>query len=106
MDFPPGIALMAKGVRATLGNSLDAVRLWARILAALGVLASPLLLRSANLFQPVVLDQLAWTAALLGLIRLCPHGDAWPVARAGSGPGPRAAGQVQRGLPRAGPAAR
>ena len=37
----------------------------AQALAALAVLASPLFLRSANLFQPVVFDQLAWTAALL-----------------------------------------
>ena len=44
---------------------------WAQIIAALGVLASPLFLRSASLFQPVVLDQLAWTAALVVLIRLC-----------------------------------
>ena len=44
---------------------------WAQGLAALGVLASPLFLRSANLFQPVVLDQLSWTVALYALIRLC-----------------------------------
>jgi hypothetical protein len=44
---------------------------WAQALAALGVLASPLFLRSANLFQPVVLEQLAWTVALYALVRLC-----------------------------------
>jgi 4-amino-4-deoxy-L-arabinose transferase-like glycosyltransferase len=95
MDFPPGIALVANSVRATLGDSLAAVRFapavagtlllvlaalaarelgggrWAQIIAALGVLASPLFLRSANLFQPVVLDQLAWTVALVALVRLC-----------------------------------
>ena len=95
MDFPPAIALLAEGVRAALGDSLLAIRLvpalagtgvlvlaaliarelgggrWAQGLAALGVLASPLFLRSANLFQPVVLDQLAWTVALYALIRLC-----------------------------------
>jgi hypothetical protein len=95
MDFPPAIALLANGVRATLGDSLTAIRLvpalagtlvlvlaaltarelgggrWAQILAALGVLTSPLFLRSANLFQPVVLDQLAWTGALYALVRLC-----------------------------------
>jgi 4-amino-4-deoxy-L-arabinose transferase-like glycosyltransferase len=95
MDFPPAIALVAEGVRATLGDSLQAIRLVpalagtavlvlaaviarelgggrrAQGLAALAVLASPLFLRSANLFQPVVLDQLAWTAALYALVRLC-----------------------------------
>jgi hypothetical protein len=95
MDFPPAIALVAEAVRATLGDSLFAIRLvpalagtalvvlaalmarelgggrWAQALAALGVLASPLFLRSANLFQPVVLDQLAWTVALYVLLRLC-----------------------------------
>jgi 4-amino-4-deoxy-L-arabinose transferase-like glycosyltransferase len=35
------------------------------------VLTSPLFLRSANLLQPVVMDQLIWTAALYGLVRLC-----------------------------------
>ena len=95
MDFPPAIALVAEAIRATLGDSLLAIRLvpalagtalvglaalvarelgggrWAQALAALGVLASPLFLRSANLFQPVVLDQLAWTVALYALVRLC-----------------------------------
>ena len=95
MDFPPAIALLANAVRAALGDSLPALRLvpalagtlllilaaltarelgggrWAQVLAALGVLASPLFLRSANLFQPVVLDQLAWTVALYALVRLC-----------------------------------
>ena len=95
MDFPPAIALVAEAVRATLGDSLLAIRLvpalagttlvvlaalvarelgggrWAQALAALGVLASPLFLRSANLFQPVVLDQLTWTVALYALLRLC-----------------------------------
>jgi 4-amino-4-deoxy-L-arabinose transferase-like glycosyltransferase len=95
MDFPPAIALVAEAVRATLGNSLLAIRLvpalagtalvvlaalvarelgggrWAQALAAFGVVASPLFLRSANLFQPVVLDQLAWTVALYALVRLC-----------------------------------
>jgi 4-amino-4-deoxy-L-arabinose transferase-like glycosyltransferase len=95
MDFPPAIALLSEAVRATLGESLPAIRLVpalagtallvlaaliarelgggrrAQAIAALGVLASPLFLRSANLFQPVVLDQLAWTAALYALVRLC-----------------------------------
>ncbi|MBA3259782.1 MAG: glycosyltransferase family 39 protein, partial [Gemmatimonadales bacterium] len=91
MDFPPGIALLAEASRAVLGDSLPAIRLapalagtallvaaalfarelgggrWAQGLAALAVLASPLFLRSANLFQPVVFDQVAWTAALFAL---------------------------------------
>ena len=95
MDFPPGIALLAKAVRAVLGDSLLAIRTlpalagtallvlaaliarelggnrWAQALAGLGVLASPLFLRSANLFQPVVFDQLAWTGALYALVHLC-----------------------------------
>jgi 4-amino-4-deoxy-L-arabinose transferase-like glycosyltransferase len=95
MDFPPGIALLAEAARAGLGDSLLAIRTlpalagtvllllaaliarefgggrWAQALAGLGVLASPLFLRSANLFQPVVFDQLAWTAALYALVRLC-----------------------------------
>jgi 4-amino-4-deoxy-L-arabinose transferase-like glycosyltransferase len=95
MDFPPGIALLAEAVRAVLGDSLLAIRAlpalagtallelaaliarefgggrWAQALAGLGVLASPLFLRSANLFQPVVFDQLAWTGALYALVRLC-----------------------------------
>ncbi|HEX6104125.1 MAG TPA: glycosyltransferase family 39 protein [Gemmatimonadales bacterium] len=94
MDFPPGIALLAEAGRATLGDSLVAIRLApalagallvvaaalfarelggggrAQVLAALAVLASPLFLRSANLFQPVVFDQVTWSAALLALTRL------------------------------------
>lgn len=40
------------------------------MLAALAVLASPLFLRAGNLLQPVALDQLWWTFALLALARL------------------------------------
>jgi 4-amino-4-deoxy-L-arabinose transferase-like glycosyltransferase len=40
-------------------------------LAAFCVLTSPLFLRSANLLQPVVMDQLIWTSALYALVRLC-----------------------------------
>ena len=46
------------------------------MLAALAVLASPLFLRSANLFQPVVLDQVIWTAALFAVARLSWQRDA------------------------------
>jgi hypothetical protein len=40
---------------------------WLAWLAPLAVLTSPVFLRSGNLFQPVVFDQLWWTAALLSL---------------------------------------
>ena len=103
MDFPPGIAMIAEGTRAALGDSLVAVRtlpavagallvvaaaLFARelgggrraqVLAAIAVAASPLFLRAAGLFQPVVFDQLVWTVALFALARLCwrPDGRWW-----------------------------
>ena len=105
MDFPPGIAAVAEATRALLGDSLVAIRsvpalvgtallvaaaLFARelgggrraqVLAALAVLASPLFLRSANLFQPVVLDQATWTAALFAMARLSWQRDArWWIA--------------------------
>jgi 4-amino-4-deoxy-L-arabinose transferase-like glycosyltransferase len=94
MDFPPGIALLARAAQAVGGDSLFVLRLvpalrgaalvvlaallarelgggWrAQALSALSVIASPLFMRSANLFQPVVLDQLSWTVALLALARL------------------------------------
>jgi 4-amino-4-deoxy-L-arabinose transferase-like glycosyltransferase len=94
MDFPPGIALLARATGAIAGDSLFGLRLvpalagtalvvmaallarelgggWrAQALTALCVIASPLFMRSANLFQPVVLDQLCWSLALLALARL------------------------------------
>ena len=95
MDFPPAIALVAEISRMLLGDSLTAIRFFPAVfgcavlvlaaliarelgggrvaqgLAALCVLTSPLFLRSANLLQPVVMDQLTWTAALYVLVRLC-----------------------------------
>jgi len=95
MDFPPLIALLAEGQRAAFGDSLLSIRLasavagtlvlvvaaliarelgggrFAQGAAALGVLSGVLFQRSANLFQPVVLDQLWWTLALYALVRLC-----------------------------------
>jgi hypothetical protein len=95
MDFPPLIALLAEGQRAAFGDSLLSIRLAAAVAgtlvvvlaaliarelgggrfaqgaAALGVLSAVLFQRSANLFQPVVLDQLWWTLALYALVRLC-----------------------------------
>ena len=94
MDFPPAIALLARGVRALLGDSLLAIHIvpllagtallalavllarelgggrFAQALAGVCVLACPLFLRTAYLFQPVVLDQLCWTAGLYALARL------------------------------------
>jgi hypothetical protein len=94
MDFPPAIGLLAQLARGIAGDSLLGIRMvpalagtavvvlaamlarelgggWrAQALAALCVIASPLFMRSANLFQPVVLDQLTWTLALLALARL------------------------------------
>jgi 4-amino-4-deoxy-L-arabinose transferase-like glycosyltransferase len=53
----------------------------AQALAALAVAANPLFLRAGNLFQPVVLDQLTWTLALLALLRLCStRDDRWWLA--------------------------
>jgi hypothetical protein len=95
MDFPPGVAIVAEVSRTLLGDSLTAIRFLpaafgsalvvlaaliarelgggriAQGLAAFCVLTSPLFLRSANLLQPVVMDQLIWTAALYALLRLC-----------------------------------
>jgi 4-amino-4-deoxy-L-arabinose transferase-like glycosyltransferase len=95
MDFPPGIALVAEVSRAVLGESLVALRFlpavfgvaivvlagmiarelgggrFAQGLAAFCVLTSPLFLRSSNLLQPVVLDQLIWTALLYTFVQLC-----------------------------------
>lgn len=94
MDFPPFIALAALATLETIGGSLTAVRFLPAVAAALivlltvlatrrlggGTLAqftaglavalSPVFLRTGNLFQPVVFDQLWWTAALLALLHL------------------------------------
>lgn len=98
MDFPPAIAVVAEVSRTLLGESLLALRLLpalfgtgilvmaaviarelgggkkAQGLAAFCVLTSPLFLRAANLLQPVVIDQLVWTALLYTLVRLCRGG--------------------------------
>jgi hypothetical protein len=94
MDFPPFIAIAAKGTLATLGGSLVAVRFlpaltggllvllaaliarrlgggrYAQLLAALAVALSPLFLRAGNLYQPVIFDQLWWTVGLYAVISL------------------------------------
>ena len=94
MDFPPMIALLGNAARAFGNTSLFAVRTVpalagtavmlltilitrelggrrsAQALAALAVLCSPLFLRAANLFQPVVLDQLWWLLGFYALVKL------------------------------------
>ena len=99
MDFPPAIAILSVAVRWLLGDGLFGIRLvpalfgslvlalavlfvrelgggrFAQFLAGFAILLSPLFLRSANLFQPVVLDQAAWTLALLALARLARTDD-------------------------------
>jgi 4-amino-4-deoxy-L-arabinose transferase-like glycosyltransferase len=57
-------ALALLSVRA-LGGGRRAL-----VLTGLAMLTGPLFLRTASLFQPVVLDQLWWTAALYCLLRL------------------------------------
>ncbi|HEY7876787.1 MAG TPA: glycosyltransferase family 39 protein [Gemmatimonadaceae bacterium] len=99
MDFPPAMAILAQVMRATVGVGLVAVRIvpalastllvvfavlfarelggrrFAQALAGLTIIVSPALLRSGTLFQPVVLDQLAWTLVLFSLVRLSRSGD-------------------------------
>src|SRR5512143_3445903 len=99
MDFPPAIAILAEAVRGVLGDGLFGIRLvpalcatllvllaglfawrlgggrYAQLLAGLAVLGSPLFMRAGNLFQPVVLDQVTWTLALLALAWLAATGD-------------------------------
>src|SRR4051812_21114089 len=94
MEFPPAIAILARFSLTLLGDSIFAIRFLAAIasgvlvylsakiaanlggtrtaqsIAALAVVTSPLFLRAGNLFQPVVFDQLAWTAAIYALVRL------------------------------------
>jgi 4-amino-4-deoxy-L-arabinose transferase-like glycosyltransferase len=94
MDFPPMIALLSELLRHTVGVSVFTYRLLpgligtalfgltlvivrtlgggrrAVFLTALAMVTGPLFLRTASLFQPVVLDQLWWTAALYALLRL------------------------------------
>jgi 4-amino-4-deoxy-L-arabinose transferase-like glycosyltransferase len=94
MDFPPMIALLSELLRHTVGISVLTYRLapalvgtalfalalfcvrrlgggrTALVLAGIAMLSGPLFLRTASLFQPVVLDQLWWTAALYALLRL------------------------------------
>jgi hypothetical protein len=94
MDFPPFIAMLSEAERFLLGDSIIAIRFapalaaallvflagliarelgggrFAQLLAAIAVATSPLFLRTGDLFQPVVLDQLWWTLALYALVML------------------------------------
>ena len=94
MDFPPAIALLAQLMRHTVGVGLEALRVvpalfstvlvvlaaltarelgggrYAQALGALLVIASAAFMRSGALFQPVVLDQVAWTVVLFALLKL------------------------------------
>jgi dolichyl-phosphate-mannose-protein mannosyltransferase len=94
MDFPPFIAMISQAERFLFGDSMIAIRLapalaaallvvlagliarelgggtFAQLFAAIAVVASPLFLRAADLFQPVILDQLWWTLALYALVKL------------------------------------
>ena len=99
MEFPPFIALLARGTRALFGESLLALRLGPAIaattivvcaagiartlggrraaqgVAALCVATGPMFLRPGALFQPVVFDQLWWTLALWALVVLRRRAD-------------------------------
>ncbi|HEY2897128.1 MAG TPA: glycosyltransferase family 39 protein [Gemmatimonadaceae bacterium] len=94
MDFPPFIAMLSQVERFVLGDSMIAIRLapaltagvlvfmagliarelsgrtFAQLFAAMAVVTSPLFLRTGDLFQPVILDQLWWTLALFALAKL------------------------------------
>jgi hypothetical protein len=93
MDFPPAIAIMAVLERFIGGDSLVSLRMlpaiagaaitllamgiarelgggrFAQLFTAIACAMHPLFLRPSNLFQPVVFDQLWWTAALFALAR-------------------------------------
>ena len=94
MDFPPAIAILGALSQILFGHTVAAARvfpaiegtiliilaaLFARELgggrfsqgfAAFAVLASPLFQRASTLFQPVVLDQICWTLALLAIAKI------------------------------------
>lgn len=99
MDFPPMIALLSELLRHTVGVTGFSYRVLPAIagtgvlllalataralgggrvaigLTGVAMLTGILFLRSASLFQPVVLDQLWWTLALYALLRLEQTGD-------------------------------
>jgi hypothetical protein len=113
MDFPPMMALLGNASRVFGETSLLAVRMvpalagtaimllmllivrelggkkGAILLAAAALFFNPLFLRSANLFQPVALDQLWWTLGFYALIKLRNTADPrwWLVLGAAGGLG-------------------
>jgi len=113
MDFPPMMALLGMTARLFGETSLFAVRMvpalagtgilllvlltvrefgggkGAMLLAGMAMIFSPLFLRSANLFQPVVLDQLWWTLGFYAIVRLRNTGNPrwWLVLGAAGGLG-------------------
>lgn len=94
MDFPPFIAMLSEVQRFLFGDSIVALRIapaiaaalivalaaliarelgggrFAQALASIAVMTSVVFLRTGDLFQPVVFDQLWWTLALFALARL------------------------------------
>jgi hypothetical protein len=98
MDFPPAIAILSEIQRFVFGDSLLALRLvpalastmlvvlaallarelgggrFAQGFSAVAVLGSVFFQRAGNLFMPVILDALWWTAGFYVLLRLC-RGD-------------------------------
>jgi len=113
MDFPPMMALLGNAARILGDTSLFAVRLvpavggtvilllmllivrelggrkGAMLLAAAALILNPLFLRSANLFQPVALDQLWWTLGFYAILKLRNTSDPrwWLVLGAAGGLG-------------------
>jgi len=99
MDFPPLMGLLSETVRGIAGPSLLAYRMVpalagtavlllailltrelgggqrAQLLTGLAVLVNPLFLRSANLFQPIALDQLWWLLGLYAVARFLNSGE-------------------------------
>lgn len=91
MDFPPAIAILGALSQTIFGHTVAAARVFPAIqgtilivlaalvarelgggkfaqgFAAFAVLVSPLFQRNSTLFQPVVLDQICWTVALLAI---------------------------------------
>ncbi|MCL7979303.1 MAG: glycosyltransferase family 39 protein [marine benthic group bacterium] len=94
MDFPPFISLLSETLRHTVGVTVASYRITpalfgatvmllailiarelgggkrAQLLTAFVVLLNPLFLRTASLFQPVVIDQFWWLLGFWALLRL------------------------------------
>lgn len=62
------MAEMVDGADRGLERERPRAIVWVPWLAMIAVITSPVFLRPGNLFQPVVFDQLWWTAALLALL--------------------------------------